>query len=90
MSLTGECRCCRKPIDRRYLACWPHWRMLPKPLKDAIFATVNTDKRAYVKNVEQADAIWQAAGIWKPGVPMSTRADKGMEALRAAANLDPA
>lgn len=56
--------------------------MLPKPLKDAIFATVNIDRRAYAKNVQQADEIWKAAGLWKPGVPMSTRAAKGVEALK--------
>lgn len=85
MSITGECRCCRKPIDRSRLACPPHWAMLPKPLKDAIFATHRAREwRAYAANVTEADKIWQAEGIWKQGVPMSRRADKGMEALRSA------
>jgi hypothetical protein len=56
--------------------------MLPKPLKDAIFATVNTDRKAYVANVGQADAIWKAAGLWKPPVPMSARAAKGVSSLK--------
>lgn len=63
--------------------------MLPKPLKDAIFVTVNGDRRAYVKNVEAADKIWQDAGLWKPGVPMSTRADKGMQTLHSLREVKP-
>lgn len=82
-SLTGECRCCRKPICRSQLACPPHWAMLPKPLKDAIIQTYSARSwRAYSKNVDEADAIWRAAGLWRPGVPMSTRAAKGVDALR--------
>jgi hypothetical protein len=81
--LLGECRCCRKPIPRSQLACPPHWAMLPRPLKAAIMETYRAREwRAYVKNVDEADLLWQAAGIWKPGVPMSTRADKGVAALR--------
>lgn len=60
--------------------------MLPRPLKDAIFDTYKRhDMRAYAANIGEADKIWQAAGIWKPGVPMSTRADKGLDALRSIA-----
>lgn len=89
-ALTGECRCCRKPIDRSRLACPPHWAMLPKPLKDAIYQTYSRrDMRAYAANVSEADKIWQDAGLWKPGVPMSRRADKGMETLRATLNGKP-
>lgn len=85
MALLGECRCCRKPIDRSQLACPPHWAMLPKPLKDAILQTYRARKfRTYAKNVDEADLIWQAAGLWKPGVPMSTRASKGVDTLRPA------
>lgn len=90
MALLGECRCCRKPIDRSRLACPPHWAMLPKPLKDAITQTYRAREfRVYAKNVGEADKIWQAAGIWKPGVPMSTRADKGMDSLRATLTEEP-
>lgn len=85
MALTGECRCCRKPINRSQLACPPHWAMLPKPLKDAIRQTYTAREwRSYVKNIDEADRIWQDAGLWRPGVPMSIRADKGMETLRGA------
>lgn len=81
----GECRCCRRPIHRSRLACPPHWAMLPKPLKDAILSTYRAREwRAYSKNVGEADKLWQDAGLWRPGVPMSRRADKGMETLRTA------
>lgn len=82
-ALLGECRCCRKPIDRSRLACPPHWAMLPKPLKDAITQTYRAREfRIYAKNVSEADLIWQAAGMWKPPVPMSLRAEKGVAGLR--------
>lgn len=82
MATLGECRCCRKPIDRSRLACPPHWTMLPKPLKDAILQTYRAREwRTYAVNVGEADKIWQDAGFWKPGVPMSRRADKGLETL---------
>lgn len=83
--LLGECRCCRKPIDRSRLACPPHWAMLPKLLKDAIYQTYsNGEWRAYAANVTEADKIWQTAGLWKPPVPMSLRASKGVDSLRRA------
>lgn len=83
-ALLGECRCCRKPIDRSRLACPPHWAMLPKPLKDAILATYRARQfRVYAENVGEADKIWQAAGLWKPPVPMPRRAEKGVSSLRA-------
>lgn len=83
MALLGECRCCRKPIDRSRLACPPHWAMLPKPIKDAIMETYRVcDYRTYAKNVGEADKIWQDAGLWKPPVPMSRRVDKGVETIR--------
>lgn len=84
MALLGECRCCRKPIARSTLACQPHWAMLPKPLKDAILQTYRARQyRVYAQNVGEADKIWQAAGLWRPGVPMSTRADKGVDGLKS-------
>ena len=80
----GECRCCRKPISRSQLACPPHWAMLPYPLKAAIRETYGQRAwREYAKNVSQADKVWQEAGLWKPPVPMSVRAKKGVEDLKA-------
>ncbi|HEV7253824.1 MAG TPA: hypothetical protein VGN97_12130 [Mesorhizobium sp.] len=81
--LLGECRCCRKPIHRSQLACPPHWAMLPAPLKAAIRETYQAHEwRTYARNVGEADKIWQDAGLWKPPVPMSRRATKGVEGLR--------
>lgn len=38
--------------------CWPHWRGLPRALKDAIFETfANGPRDAYRANVEQAVAL---------------------------------
>ncbi|HYD12696.1 MAG TPA: hypothetical protein VEC11_07600 [Allosphingosinicella sp.] len=35
--------------------CWPHWRGLPRALKDAIFETFREGTRgAYRQNVEEA------------------------------------
>lgn len=79
----GECRCCRKPISRSQLACPPHWAMLPRPLKEAIRQTYTKRAwREYAANVTEADKIWQEAGLWKPPVPMSVRAKKGVDGLR--------
>lgn len=83
MAHLGECRCCRKPIDRSRLACPPHWAMLPAAVKARIKDTYS--RRAWLEYsaaVSVADGIWQHAGLWKPGVPMSRRADKGVAALR--------
>lgn len=65
-----ECRCCRAPVPYGKLACPAHWKLLPQPLRLAIISTYG--KRAwrdYAANVREADKLWQAAGIWKPGVP---------------------
>ena len=65
-----ECRCCRMPVPFGKLACAEHWRMLPQPLQLAIISTYSRHAmRDYVANVKQADKIWQAAGLWKQGVP---------------------
>jgi len=41
--------------------CWPHWRGLPRALKDAIFETFRVGPRgAYNDNVDQAVALIQA------------------------------
>lgn len=82
--LLGECRCCRKPINRSRLACPPHWRMLPAYLRDLITDTYQSRQfRLYAAHVGEADRIWQEAGLWKPPVPMSRRADKGVNDLRS-------
>lgn len=85
MALLGECRCCRRPIPRSQLACPPHWAMLPKQLKEMIQQTYSDRQyRVYAAYVTEADGIWQAAGLWKPPVPMTHRADKGMNTIRTA------
>lgn len=85
MAELGECRCCRKPIPRSRLACPPHWALLPVPLKRAISQTYqDREWRAYAANVTEADKIWQAAGLWKPPVPMSRRSDKALGELKKA------
>ena len=59
--MRGECRCCHEPIAHGNLACPQHWRMLPKPLRDAINATYQKRMwRAYVANVREADRFWEA------------------------------
>lgn len=70
MNEPRECRCCRIPVPSGRLACGPHWKMLPEPIKSAVLQTYR-DKlwRAYALNVRAADAFWQARGLWKPGVP---------------------
>lgn len=83
MPLLGECRCCRKPIERSQLACRPHWAMLPPAVKTKIKDTYSRRAwREYSAAVSVADGIWMHAGLWKPGVPMSTRAAKGVDSLR--------
>jgi hypothetical protein len=66
----SQCRCCRKTIADGLLACKEHWFMLPKRLRAAIYETYRSgNPRAHAENVSQADKLWQAAGLWKPGVP---------------------
>jgi hypothetical protein len=66
-----ECRCCRKPVPFGRLACKEHWAMLPHPLRLAIISTYGKHAWAsYTENVREADKLWQAAGLWKPGVPL--------------------
>lgn len=88
MALLGECRCCRKPIDRSRLACSEHWDLLPQHLKTMIRDKFERqDWMAYSRLVAAADEVWQDLGLWKPGVPMSTRAARGVEILREAAGV---
>jgi len=52
------------------LACRTHWFLLPQPLRNAILLTYRgNDRMAYVKNVREADRIWQNIGIWRMGEP---------------------
>lgn len=65
-----ECRCCRSPVPYGQLACRPHWKILPEPLRLAIISEYGKRHwKAYAVNVREADKIWQAAGIWKAGEP---------------------
>lgn len=64
-----ECRCCRKPVDHGLLACFNHWMRLPTDLRASIRQEYKAKRwREYAAEVRKADAIWQALGIWKPGV----------------------
>lgn len=31
---------CKAACPPRWLMCWPHWRMVPKPLADEVYRTV--------------------------------------------------
>lgn len=46
---------CTRPAKDGQLMCWPHWRGLPRRLKDAIFETFRERRwDEYRANVEQA------------------------------------
>jgi hypothetical protein len=46
---------CSRPAKDGQLMCWPHWRGLPRRLKDAIFETYrNGPHKDYAANVEEA------------------------------------
>ena len=46
---------CTRPAKDQQLMCWPHWRGLPRRLKDAIFETYRSGMgEDYDANVEQA------------------------------------
>lgn len=46
---------CARPAKDQQLMCWPHWRGLPRRLKDAIFETYrNGPGEDYRANVDQA------------------------------------
>ena len=36
---TCHARGCTKPVPPRMLMCYPHWRMVPKALQRAVWAT---------------------------------------------------
>lgn len=55
--MSHHCRIatCDRPAKEGQLMCWPHWRGLPRRLKDAIFETYrNRQWPDYRANVEQA------------------------------------
>lgn len=57
MVVSHPCRIasCSRPAKDGQLLCWPHWRGLPRRLKDAIFETYrNGMGEGYDANVEQA------------------------------------
>lgn len=46
---------CTRPAKDGQLMCWPHWRGLPRALKDAIFATFRQRQwKEYEANVQEA------------------------------------
>lgn len=56
---------CDKDVPRRMLMCKPHWFMLPKPMRDAIWATYQPGQELglvrpsaeYIANVRTAVGI---------------------------------
>lgn len=64
-----ECRCCRKPVPNGVLACFEHWMMLPRQMREDIRREYKAKRwRDYTAHVRLADAFWQERGIWKPGI----------------------
>lgn len=55
----GNALSCTRAIPLSKLACPDCWRLLPKPLQAAIYATWRTDRAAYSENVLQARVIWK-------------------------------
>jgi hypothetical protein len=52
----GSCRVehCSLDANPGQLMCRAHWFSLPKPLRDAIWDTCGSDRRAYATNVRTA------------------------------------
>jgi len=52
---TKICPCigCSEKIPHHMLSCRRHWFLAPKPLRDAIWATVGGDWTAWAKNAQQ-------------------------------------
>ena len=64
-----ECRACRCLIPKGRLACADHWKMLPKYLRGGIANAYRAHAwQQYAGLVEEADEIWKAAGVWRPGI----------------------
>ena len=54
---------CPQQAKPGQLMCRSHWFALPKPLRDAIYATVHdTNRRAYVANVREAQRLLAPGG----------------------------
>lgn len=51
---------CTAAVPLNKLACLACWRLLPRPLQEAIYATWKTDRAAYSENVRQARIVWRA------------------------------
>lgn len=52
---------CTRPAKDGQLMCWPHWRGLPRRLKDAIFETYrNGPRESYLANVDEAVRLIEA------------------------------
>lgn len=49
---------CERKVNDEYLACRAHWMQIPRPLREAIYATVHADRAAYYGHVAEANAIW--------------------------------
>jgi hypothetical protein len=64
-----ECRCCRKPVPNGVLACFEHWTMLPRQIREDIRREYKAKSwREYAAHVRLADTFWRERGIWKAGV----------------------
>ncbi len=51
---------CNRNVSRGFLACRAHWSQVPRPLREAIYATVGTDRQAYAGHVAEVEEIWVA------------------------------
>lgn len=53
--MAKKCPCidCDAQIATHMLSCRRHWFMAPKPLRQAIWATVNKDWKSWAKNAQQ-------------------------------------
>lgn len=48
---------CERRCSTSYLMCRPHWMQVPRPLQEAIYATIHDDPPAYRQHVAQAKEI---------------------------------
>lgn len=59
--MTGKHTCAAPGCERRcstsYLMCRPHWMQVPRPLREAIYATVGVDATLYAANVREAQRV---------------------------------
>lgn len=68
---TYHARDCRTPVEPAKLMCWPHWKMVPRNLQAAVWATcrpgqevTKTPAREYLDAAQ--DAIDAVAAIERP------------------------